>query len=63
MMGRVLPSIMGRNSAKSNMQELGVGMMKDAMSGLSDDLKNVGEPVDIHSADSGGEFNDHPAKM
>jgi len=63
MMGRVLPSIMGRNGAKGNMQELGMGIAQDALSGLSEDLKKVGEPVDIHSADSGGEFTDHPAKM
>jgi hypothetical protein len=54
---------MGRNGAKGNMQELGMGIAQDALSGLSEDLKKVGEPVDIHSADSGGEFTDHPAKM
>ena len=63
MMGRVLPSIMGRNSAKSNMQELGMGIAQDALSGLASDLKDIGDPVDINSADSGGEFNDHPSKM
>jgi hypothetical protein len=63
MMGRILPSIMGRNGAKGDMQKLGMGIAQDAMSGLASDLKEVGEPVDIHSADSGGEFNDHPAKM
>jgi hypothetical protein len=54
---------MGRNGAKGNMQGLGMGIAQDAMSGLASDLKEVGKPIDIHSADSGGEFNDHPAKM
>lgn len=63
MIGRVLPSIMGRNGAKSAGLGMGTSMAKDALSGLASDMENVGEPIDIASADSGGEFSDHPAKM
>lgn len=63
MIGRVLPSIMGRNGAKSAGLGTGMDMAKDALSDLAGDMENVGEPIDIASADSGGEFNDHPAKM
>lgn len=63
MIGRVLPSIMGRNGAKSAGLGMGMDIAKDALSGLASDMENVGEPIDIASADSGGEFSDHPAKM
>jgi hypothetical protein len=63
MIGKVLPSIMGRKGGQGTGLGMGMNMAKEAMSGLAGDMQNVGEPIDIASADSGGEFSDHPAKM
>jgi hypothetical protein len=63
MIGKALPSILGRNNLRSAQTQNLMGAMDEMGSQVSDVLGSIGEPTDIRSNDSGGEFTDHPAKM
>lgn len=63
MIGRVLPSIMARNSAKGMQTDMAKSVVDSAMSDMSGDLKGVGEPTSIDTSDSSSGYADHPAKM
>lgn len=70
MIGKALPGILSRVQGKSGsmgmdtaMSPMGDGGMQYALDNAVNTMKGVGEPTDLSTSDSGGEYSIHPAKM